>query len=304
MDSPRLKADPSSDISPWYYFLILFPNSYLLLSAVGSFLSPLMPSKNSKLWFSFECLSWRPKARKSIHCPFPSLIPTQISAQPPEMLKRCKITASPASPGAKPVWFRKAPECLHRQILKKYFPLKHNPPAHPPPLPARSPLTPYHSLPGNYLLRLLPPGRSQSSGSGSRWQEITRRRELAVLPSPPPISHRSRRAQLRGTASFWGWALAPSRAAPGEQDAPLALPASQETGRHRCCRDGECSWAEPWVLSRSLSLPTAHRSRWEKLGCPWSPPIPPLCSENSIGQRNSVSLGWGGAWGCSCACQG
>lgn len=293
MDSPRLKAYPSSDISPWYYFLILFPNSYLLLSAAGSFLSPFTPSKNSKLWFSFECLSWRPKARKSILCSFPSLIPMQISAEPAEMPKRCKITASPPSPGAKPMWFRKAPECLHRQILKKYFPLKHNPPAHPPPLPARSPLTPYHSLPGNYLLRLPPAGRSQSSGSGSGWQEVTGRRELAVPPE----------ARLGGgdpaSVPSPSWETARGWGAGGRSEVCSCWASIQGHGPAfavptRAVCAGTAPGSPPCPCPRPLQV--------DKLGCP----SPPPCSvrQNCIQQRNSVSLGWEGTWGCFCACQG
>lgn len=50
------------------------------------------------------------------------------------MLKRCKATASPSAQ-VKPMQLRKAPNCLHRQILKKHFLLKHNPPRSLPPFP-------------------------------------------------------------------------------------------------------------------------------------------------------------------------
>ena len=75
VDSPGLKAYPSSNISSWYYFLILFPNSYLLLAAVCSFLSPLIPSKNSKLRFSLEYLSQETEGKDIYSLSLPSFSP-------------------------------------------------------------------------------------------------------------------------------------------------------------------------------------------------------------------------------------
>lgn len=264
MDSPRLKAYPSSDISPRYYFLILFPNSYLLLSAAGSFLSPLMPSKNSKLWFSFECLSWRPKARKSILCPFPSLIPMQISAESAEMLKRCKITASPPSPGAKPMWFRKAPECLHRQILKKYFPLKHNPAAHPPPCP----LT---------LDSLSLTARQLSASFTASWPEPKFRIWHSMAGAHPAEGTRCSRSPTAHLpselSSCWAGARAGAGALSGVSSRSASIPG--------CCRDGEGMWAEPWeLLPISVLAPCSKTPSNSETQLPWEAP------------------------GCFCACQG
>lgn len=233
------------------------------------------------------------------------------------MLKRCKITASPPA-RAKPMWFRKAPDCLHRQILKKYFPLKHNPPAHPLPLPPRSPLTPYPSLPGNYLLRLLPPGQSQSSGTGSWWQEITQRRELAVLPARPPISQQRQAclAARHGELLRGGWILAlRAEASPGQE--PEAAPGRRsEQGLPLLCQ-------HPGKWVRVCRAETGKARGKRALGsppglCPCPPPRRLPAGEAGLPQMAPSSIqqmlhrdgkvqflpGWGGDWRWFCFCQG
>ena len=206
------------------------------------------------------------------------------------MLKRCKITAQ-----AKPMWFRKAPDCLHRQILKKYFPMKRNPPTHPPP---PSPLTRDSlSITARQLSASFsaswpePKFRNWQLMAGDHSAEGTR-----CSPSPATrfpavagvLSCKARRASAgcRGFSWRGAWSCTGQELGAGS---PPALPAPREAGLHLLPCDGEGAGAEsPGQPSRPLSLPTALVAPG---GASWAAPHLPCLryAKAASGWKSSVS---------------